>query len=44
MRSRRDRSFHEISVSSGWRGDAGLQWAAEVVELIDELAIPARGT
>jgi hypothetical protein len=34
-----NRSFHEVSVSSGWRGDAGLPWADEVVELIDELAI-----
>jgi hypothetical protein len=37
--ARCDRSFHEVSVSSGWRGDAGLPWADEVVERIDELAI-----
>jgi hypothetical protein len=34
-----NRSCHDVSVSSGWRGDAGLPWADEVVELIDELAI-----
>ena len=34
-----NRSFHEISVSSGWRGDTGVPWADEVVELIDQLAI-----
>jgi hypothetical protein len=37
--ARCDHSFHEVSVSSGRRGDAGLPCVDAVVELIDELAI-----
>jgi hypothetical protein len=34
-----NQAFYALSVSSGWSGSSGLQWADEVIDLLDEIAV-----